>query len=92
VVHGTYLEAYDKIKETGLNKMGRNHIHMAIGYPGSDGVISGMRGSCEVIIEINLAKAMLGEDKIAFHKSSNNVVLSEGLEDGSIPFKYFRSV
>jgi hypothetical protein len=45
-----------------------------------------------VVIEVNLAKAMYGEQKITFHKSSNNVILSEGLEDGSLPAEYFRSV
>jgi RNA:NAD 2'-phosphotransferase (TPT1/KptA family) len=29
----------------GLNKMARNHVHMAIGM-GKNGVISGMRQSC----------------------------------------------
>jgi 2'-phosphotransferase len=52
--------------KNGLNKMARNHIHMAVGLPGKAGVISGMRDSCQVVIEINLAKAMLGPDKVPF--------------------------
>lgn len=27
--------------------MGRNHVHFAIGYPGEEGVISGMRATCK---------------------------------------------
>ena len=46
IVHGTYLEFFKLIMDSGLNKMSRNHVHFAIGYPGSDGLISGMRSSC----------------------------------------------
>ena len=78
--------------EGGLNKMGRNHIHFAIGLPDNSGVISGMRKSCEIVIEINMAKAMYGEHTIPFYISNNNVILSEGIADGSLPTQYLRSV
>jgi 2'-phosphotransferase len=68
VVHGTYYNVVEPIMKTGLNKMARNHIHMAIGMPGKKGVISGMRGSCEVVVEVNIAKAML-QGKIPFYIS-----------------------
>lgn len=42
VVHGTYYDAWESIKKTGLNKMGRTHIHFAKGEYGSAEVISGM--------------------------------------------------
>lgn len=71
--------------------MARNHVHLAIGLPG-DGVISGMRASCQVVIEINMTKAMHGEHQIPFWISQNKVVLTAGLEDGSIPKAYFRYV
>lgn len=88
--------------KTGLNRMSRNHIRnyktidnciidMAIGMPGKNGVISGMRASCEVVIEINMPKAILA-GKIPFFISENQVILSPGLQDGSIPPEYFRSV
>ena len=92
IVHGTYLEPLPLIMKGGLNRMARNHIHMAIGKPGKNGVISGMRASCEVVIELNMPKAMFGEHKIDFHISSNKVILSEGLKDGSIPSQYIRTV
>mmetsp|Transcript_12149 Transcript_12149/g.8483 ORF Transcript_12149/g.8483 Transcript_12149/m.8483 type:complete len:118 (-) Transcript_12149:640-993(-) len=77
----------------GLNKMARNHIHMAIGLPKQNGVISGMRSSCEVVIEVNMPKAMMSKHKLPFYVSTNKVILSEGLkEDGSLPPEYFRSV
>jgi len=46
VVHGTYYEAWNLIKDTGLKTMARNHIHFAIGLPGEKEVISGMRNTC----------------------------------------------
>lgn len=91
VVHGTYKEPLQLIMENGLNKMARNHVHMAVGI-GKNGVISGMRSSCQVVIEVNMPKAMYGFHKIPFFVSSNEVILSEGLKDGSIPPMYFRSV
>ncbi len=41
---------------------------MAVGLPGKNGVISGMRGSCEVVVEINLIKAV---QDIPFFMSKN---------------------
>ena len=41
VVHGTYLKHWNNIKKSGLNKMTRNHIHLATGEFGSKSVISG---------------------------------------------------
>ena len=48
--------------ESGLCKMARNNIHMAIGLPGKNEVISGMRNSCDTVIEINLIKAVKSGD------------------------------
>ena len=68
-------------------------MHLAVGLPGNSGVISGMRSSCEIVIEINMVKAMLGAHKIPFFVSKNNVVLCEGLPDTSaLPPEYFRYV
>jgi len=49
------------IAEKGLSKMNRNHIHMAVGLPGADEVISGMRQSCNLYIHINTALAIKGK-------------------------------
>ncbi|CAC5418578.1 TRPT1 [Mytilus coruscus] len=87
VIHGTYYASWEKIKHTGLSRMGRNHIHFAAGEPGENGVISGMRQSCEVMIFINLETALA--DGFKFFRSANNVILCAGNEDGVIPPKYF---
>lgn len=70
--------------------MARNHIHMVEGFPGSGQTISGMRASCEVVIEINIVKAFMA--KVPFHISSNKVILSEGVNNGSLPAEFFRTV
>jgi 2'-phosphotransferase len=45
--------------------------------PKEEGVVSGMRTSCDIIIEIDLASAM--KDGIDFYISSNSVILTEGV-------------
>ena len=62
---------------------------MAIGMPGKKGVISGMRGSCEVVIEVNLVKAI--KQGVPFFISENQVILSSGISaEGFLPPQYFR--
>lgn len=69
--------------------MNRNHIHFAPGLPKKEGVISGMRKSCDVYIELDLFKAM--KEGIDFYISSNNVILTEGVNGVLLP-KYFKKV
>ncbi|KAG0264831.1 hypothetical protein BG011_005954 [Mortierella polycephala] len=91
VIHGTMFSKWSLIGEQGLSKMNRNHIHMAVGLPGEDGVISGMRMRCNLYIHIDSAKAL--QDGIKFYKASNNVILSDGKGgDGIIPPLYFSQV
>ena len=71
--------------------MGRNNIHMAIGLPKGDGVISGMRNSCQVVVEVNMTKAV--HRGLPLYVSQNRVVLTPGEgKEGYLPFEYFRSV
>lgn len=69
--------------------MARNHIHFAVGYPGDTEVISGMRKTCDVYIEIDIVKAI--QDGIDFYISNNNVILTAGI-DKVLPPKYFKVV
>ncbi len=64
---------------------------MAIGMPGMKSVISGMRLSSEVVIEINMARAMI-VGGIRFFISKNGVILSPGNQDGMIPSEFFKQV
>lgn len=90
IVHGTSRKAWTKIKESGLSKMNRLHIHMAGGLLGDEGVTSGMRASSEVFIYVDAKKAV--DAGIPFFKSSNNVILSPGNAEGIIPVEYFLKV
>ncbi len=100
IVHGTNKNAWENyIQKEGLNKMKRNHIHFAHGLPPSstkdgesdnDGVISGMRSNSQIYIFVN-GKAC-ADDGIKFYRSSNGVILTSGLEDGTLPVRYFSSV
>jgi len=87
VVHGTYLRCWEAIRAQGLHRMNRTHIHLAPGEPGQDGVISGMRGSCDVLVFINL-EAVLA-DNIPVYLSANGVILCAGDQDGYLKPKYF---
>lgn len=89
VVHGTYKQAWPLIKKSGLSIMGRQHIHFAIGEPGSSQVISGMRKSAEIMIFLDLALAL--KDGLQFFLSANKVVLTPGIK-GLLPTKYFFAV
>ncbi|KAK2465468.1 hypothetical protein APHAL10511_002360 [Amanita phalloides] len=88
-VHGTTLQAWSLIEQQGLSRMKRNHIHLAQGKPGAN-VISGMRNSSQVLIYINVAKAM--QAGIKFYLSANGVVLTEGNDYGILEPCYFEKV
>ncbi|KAI9288471.1 putative tRNA 2'-phosphotransferase [Umbelopsis sp. AD052] len=88
-VHGTYTTNWNSIATQGLKRMSRNHIHFAAGMPGENGVISGMRKSCDVFIYVDMARAM--EDGIVFQLSANQVILSEGI-NGVLDPAYFSKV
>jgi len=88
-IHGTYLEAWNTIKVDGLNRMKRHHIHFAIGEPQDNEVISGMRSSAQVLIYLDLEKAL--KDNVPLFISENKVILSPGL-NGIIAPEYFKCV
>lgn len=91
-VHGTRRRVFDSvIRHEGLCRMSRQHIHFAQGLPGDDGVISGMRKECSVLIFMNVKKMLA--DGIPLFVSSNGVLLSPGQGPrGMIPPEYFGHV
>lgn len=54
--------------------MTRNHIHFAPGMPKEEGVVSGMRGTCDIYVQIDMEAAI--KDGVKFYISSNNVILT----------------
>lgn len=89
IVHGSFMKNWESIKIDGLKTMTRNHVHFAIGYPQDKQVISGIRSSCDLFIEIDMHKAI--QDGIKFYLSANKVVLSSGINNIISP-KYFKAV
>ena len=85
-VHGTYESAWEAIQDTALDRMGRNAISMAVGLPGNPDVKSGIRTYMEVLIYIDVTRAMAAG--IPFFRSVNNVICSPG----PIPPKFFARV
>ena len=72
IVHGTYAAAWQGIQESGgLSRRNRTHIHFAAGLPGSDGIISGMRKSCQVYIYVDAPKC--AQANVPFFQSDNGV-------------------
>lgn len=90
VIHGTYAKFMKDIREMGISRMKRQHIHFACGEPGEEGVISGMRRSCNTYIYIDAEKAM--NDGFKFYISTNNVILCPGNERGYLPPAYFSNI
>ncbi|KAF8449331.1 KptA family-domain-containing protein [Boletus edulis BED1] len=88
-VHGTTRQAWNLIATQGLSKMKRNHIHLAQDVPGS-GVISGMRNSSQILIFVDVQKAL--DAGIRFCLSANGVVLTEGNGDGFLSPEFFLRV
>merc|ERR1711871_409238 len=73
-IHGTYRAPLPLIMKSGLQRMGRNHIHLTNGRV--EDVVSGVRKNVEVLIYVNVAKAM--EQGLAFYCSENDVILCRG--------------
>jgi len=85
--HGTYHRHLPAIGHRGLIAGGehgdRNHIHFVPYEPGDGRVISGMRYNVEVVLYINLKRAL--SDGIPFFISTNRVLLSPGLDGAILP-------
>lgn len=107
VVHGTDERAWNLImKSGGLRRMGRNHIHFASGLPAgfkslavdtasteekeAAPVVSGMRNSSSVLVYIDIQAAL--EAGIKFYISENGVILTEGNDQGFLPYEFFKRV
>eukprot|EP00053_Salpingoeca_punica_P021690 m.213261 g.213261 ORF g.213261 m.213261 type:complete len:233 (-) comp24436_c0_seq1:272-970(-) len=83
VVHGTSKHAWLSIRRQGLSRMSRLHVHFAVGLPGADGVLSGMRASSDVLCFLDLGRAF--QQGLKLYVSANNVVLTEGDARGFVP-------
>ncbi|KAI0513468.1 hypothetical protein KFK09_009490 [Dendrobium nobile] len=88
-VHGTYKKNLESILQYGLKRMERLHVHFASGLPSDGEVISGMRRDVNILIFLDLRKAL--QDGMKFYISDNKVILTEGF-DGVVPAEYFEKI
>ncbi|BAT97765.1 hypothetical protein LR48_Vigan11g072600 [Vigna angularis] len=88
-VHGTYRKNLESILGSGLKRMKRLHVHFSCGLPTDGEVISGMRRDVNVLIFIDVRKAL--EEGMKLYISDNKVILTEGF-DGVIPPKFFEKI
>lgn len=86
----------DILRSRGLKAMGRNHVHFASGpargealggelgnlkdVMSKNAVVSGMRGDAEVLIYVDVKRAM--DAGMEWYLSENGVVLTEGVDPG----------
>ena len=75
-IHGTSMSAWNVIQKTSIDAMQRNSIQMAVGLPGDKTVVSGVRSTVDVLIYVDVARAM--ERGIRFFRSANGVICSPG--------------
>lgn len=88
-VHGTYRKNLKSILESGLKRMQRLHVHFSCGLPTDGEVISGMRRDVNILIFLDVRKALEGGMKL--YKSDNQVILTEGF-DGVVPVEYIERI
>ncbi|KAK6200514.1 phosphotransferase KptA/Tpt1 [Scheffersomyces amazonensis] len=88
IYHGTYRNKLEAILISGgLSKMNRNHIHFTSTELSN---ISGIRQNANVLIYLDVEECL--KNGIKFYRSLNDVILSEGNENGIISSKYFAKV
>ena len=106
-VHGTYYDVMDPIRQEGLKKMGRNHVHFSNGFP--DYISNNRRnniGNADASIKsrkivsgmrkncqvaIILDTVKALEAGMEIYLSVNDVVLTAGF-DGIIPPEFFGKI
>ena len=93
VVHGTLMQHWagpTGIAARGLSRMSRQHVHFASGLPGEDGVRSGMRKGCTLLVYLDAGAALAAGLKLFM--SANGVVLCPGDAQGFVAPHFFLRV
>lgn len=65
-VHGTYKKNLESILQSGLKRMKRLHVHFSSGLPTDGEVISGMRRDVNILIFLDVRKALEGNASVFF--------------------------
>lgn len=84
IFHGTFSKFRNNIEQIGLKVMSRQHIHMvSLSTPEPFKLL---RPEVDLFVIVDVKQALL--NGIKFHISTNQVVLSEGNENNTIPPQY----
>lgn len=89
MVHGTRATLWDVIREQGLSKQKRQHIHLATAQVGAK---SGMRATSDLYIFLDLRALLESDPPTPVFLSSNGVVLTPGNSQGIVPASMFKRV
>ncbi|KAI3918277.1 hypothetical protein MKX01_041597 [Papaver californicum] len=88
-VHGTYKRNLESILKSGLKRMERLHVHFSSGMPTDGEVVSGMRRDVNILIFLDVGKAL--KEGMKLYISENKVILTEGF-NGIVPVKYIMKI
>lgn len=94
LIHGTTQAKINLILQSGgLSKMNRNHIHLTSSIENDEaaGFVTGIRYNSTILIYLDIEK-LRNQDKIPFHKSLNDVYLTEGDSNGMLSKEFFKKI
>lgn len=105
VCHGTFFAFWPAIESSGgLRRMTRNHVHCGCLEGGQEGaesiesarrvgtVIPGLRRDAQVLVFLDVRRALREDPSLKWWRAANGVVLTEGDADGKVPTKFFQRV
>ncbi|EPE03484.1 tpt1 family rna 2 -phosphotransferase [Ophiostoma piceae UAMH 11346] len=96
VCHGTFFSFWPAIVASGgLKRMTRNHVHMGCLEDAAllnKAPIPGLRRDAQIMVYIDVRRALREDPALKWWRAANGVVLSEGNADGVVPAKFFQRV
>ncbi|KAL0955178.1 hypothetical protein HGRIS_004085 [Hohenbuehelia grisea] len=89
VVHGTTEGAWERISIEGISRMDRRYIQLGASVENAH-VVNGMQTSSEILIYIDIAKALSAD--ILFYRTPDGTIVTEGNEAGFLTPRFFQRV
>ena len=94
VCHGTYFSFWPAIVASGgLRRMTRNHVHMGCLEDAAllgTAPIPGLRRDAQIMVYVDVRRALREDPALKWWRAANGVVLSEGNADGVVPARFFQ--
>ncbi|KAL9668674.1 hypothetical protein QQ045_006212 [Rhodiola kirilowii] len=83
-IHGTYCKHLESILQSGLKRMKRLHVHFSSGLPTDAGVISGSRRDVNILIFLDVRKALADGMKLYISDNKGHSVKGMFKPDGKV--------